>query len=427
MQIEHVAGVGLTAGRTSQQQAQGAVGNGVLGKIVVDDQHILPLVHKILADGRAGIGRDILHGGGLAGAGADDDGVRHGVVLAQHLRDLRHGAGLLADGHVDADHILTLLVQDGVDGDRCLAGLAVADDQLTLAPSDGEHGVDGQDAGLHGGVHRLTVDDAGGRTFDHAVCIGRDVAAVVDGCAQRIHHAADHGIGHADAGGLAGTVHGAALADLLHPAKQDAADAVAPQLLHHAPDAALKEQDLAVGRVFQASHIGDAVRHGQHAAHLAGADLRHPVPDGVADQRDHRLSAGLQRGKTLLQLIQTALRRPVDDLGADLDAEAAGRGLILLPRKLHRPAVFLRQHLLQLRLLRTVGWAGAEQFGCQTGIIRVHASPPPRLRLQTRHRRGKSPSPAASPWRPPRWTQPRGWPQPRSSCGHSPRSPGRRP
>ena len=143
MQIEHVAGVGLTAGRASQQQAQGAVGDGVLGKIVVDDEHVAALVHEILADGRAGIGCDILHGGGLAGAGADDDGIGHGVVLAQHLRDLRHGAGLLADGHIDAHHILALLVQDGVDGDGRLAGLAVADDQLTLAPTDGEHGVDG--------------------------------------------------------------------------------------------------------------------------------------------------------------------------------------------------------------------------------------------------------------------------------------------
>ena len=241
VQIEHVAGVGLTAGRTSQQKAQRAVGDGVLGKIVVDDEHVLPLVHEILADGRAGIGRDVLHGGGLTGAGADDDGVRHGVVLAQHLRDLRHGAGLLADGHVDADHVLPLLVQDGVDGDGRLTGLAVADDQLALTPSDGEHGVDGQNAGLHGGVHRLAVDDAGGGAFDHAVGIDGDVAGIVDGRAQRVHHAADHGVGHADASGTAGAVHGTALTDLLHTTKQDAADAVAPQLLHHAADAALKE------------------------------------------------------------------------------------------------------------------------------------------------------------------------------------------
>ena len=44
VQIEHVAGVGLAAGRTLQQQAHRAVGDGVLGKIVVDDQHVLARV-----------------------------------------------------------------------------------------------------------------------------------------------------------------------------------------------------------------------------------------------------------------------------------------------------------------------------------------------------------------------------------------------
>ena len=70
--------------------------------------------------------------------------------LFQGLHHLGHGAGLLADGHIDADHVLSLLVEDGVQGDGRLAGLPVADNQLPLAPADGEHGVDGQHAGLHG-------------------------------------------------------------------------------------------------------------------------------------------------------------------------------------------------------------------------------------------------------------------------------------
>ena len=69
------------------------------------------------------------------------------------LHDLRDGGGLLADGHIDADHVLALLVQDGVHSQGGLAGLTVADDQLTLAAADGEHGVDGQNTGLQ----RLTL------------------------------------------------------------------------------------------------------------------------------------------------------------------------------------------------------------------------------------------------------------------------------
>ena len=71
---------------------------------------------------------------------------------------------LLADGDVDAVDLLfgspvaqfSLLVDDRVDRDRGLAGLAVADDQLALAAADRGHGVDGLDAGLQ----RL-VDAAG--------------------------------------------------------------------------------------------------------------------------------------------------------------------------------------------------------------------------------------------------------------------------
>jgi hypothetical protein len=68
---------------------------------------------------------------------------------------------LLAHGHVDADDVLALLVDDRVDRNGGLAGLAVADDELALAAADGDHGVDGFQAGLHGLMHRLPLDDAG--------------------------------------------------------------------------------------------------------------------------------------------------------------------------------------------------------------------------------------------------------------------------
>ena len=58
-------------------------------------------------------------------------------------------------------HVLALLVDDRVDGDGGLAGLAVADDELALAAADGDHRVDGLDAGLQRLLDRLALDDAG--------------------------------------------------------------------------------------------------------------------------------------------------------------------------------------------------------------------------------------------------------------------------
>jgi hypothetical protein len=53
------------------------------------------------------------------------------------------------------------LVEDRVDRDRGLAGLAVADDQLTLAAADRHHAVDRLQAGLHRLANRLAIGDAG--------------------------------------------------------------------------------------------------------------------------------------------------------------------------------------------------------------------------------------------------------------------------
>ena len=44
VQVEHVAGVGLAPGRAAQQQGDLAVGHGLLGKVVVDDEHVLARV-----------------------------------------------------------------------------------------------------------------------------------------------------------------------------------------------------------------------------------------------------------------------------------------------------------------------------------------------------------------------------------------------
>ena len=234
VEIEHVAGIGLTARGALQQQAQGPIGDGVLGQVVIDDEHVPTLIHEILAQGASGVGGNILQRGGGAGGGVYHHGIVHGPPAGQVLHQLGHGAVLLADGHIDAHHVLALLVQDGVQSDGRLARLPVTDDQLALAPADGEHGVDGQQAGLHGGVHRLAVQDARGRRLDGTVLVRGDVPLAVLGGTQGIHHPAQIALSHRHTGGLAGAADDAALDDVLAAAEQDAAHTVPAQILHHA-------------------------------------------------------------------------------------------------------------------------------------------------------------------------------------------------
>ena len=88
------------------------------------------------------------------------------AVAAQRLGDLRDLEVLLPDGHVDADEVFALLVDDRVQRHGGLAGLAVADDQLALAAPDRDERVNRLQAGLHRRIHRMARDDARRDTLD---------------------------------------------------------------------------------------------------------------------------------------------------------------------------------------------------------------------------------------------------------------------
>src|SRR5262249_59200809 len=97
-----------------------------------------------------------------------DDRVVERALVLQHLDELRDGRALLADRDVDAVEldllvaggVERLLVEDGVERERGLAGLAVADDQLALAAADRDQRVDRLEAGRHRLVHRPARGDA---------------------------------------------------------------------------------------------------------------------------------------------------------------------------------------------------------------------------------------------------------------------------
>ena len=259
----------------------------MLGQVVVDDQDVLALVHEVLAHSAAGIGGDILQGRQLGGGGRNYDGVLHGAGLGQGLDQVCHSRALLADGDVNADDVLALLVDDGIGGDHRLTGLAVANDQLALAAADGDHGVDGLDAGLEGLFDRLAVDDAGGRALDGPVLSRFDGACAVDGLAQGVDHAANHALAHRHRDNPAGALDHAALFDAGVRAQQNDGDGVLLQVLGHAVLAVLELEQLAGHAGVQTAGAGDAVAHHDDGAGLALLDHRLVVFDlGADDFRD---------------------------------------------------------------------------------------------------------------------------------------------
>ncbi|SKV10651.1 Uncharacterised protein [Mycobacteroides abscessus subsp. abscessus] len=267
MQVEDVTGVRLAARRTTQQQRDGAVGLGLLGQVVEHDQNVLALVHPVLTEGGAGVRGQPLEAGGVGGRGGDDGGVFQSAGLVQGASHGGDGGTLLADGDVDAAHLLSritglpglLLVQDGVDADRRLAGLAVADDQLTLTAADRSLRIDRLDAGLQWLRNTLTLDHARGLELEGTTGLGFDVAAAVDRLAQWVDDAAEEGVADGHREHFTGALDLLAFFDVLEVTEDNGADAALVEVQRHAQHATGELEEFLGHHGGQTLDVGDAV------------------------------------------------------------------------------------------------------------------------------------------------------------------------
>ena len=182
-------------------------------------------------------------------------------MLLEHLHDLRGGCEALADRDVDADDIGVLLIQDGVDGDGGLARLPVADDELALAAADGRHGIDRLQPRLEGLAHRLASDDSRGYPFDVPGLVGLDWPLAIDGLAQRIDDAAEHGLADRHLHDAAGALGHVTFFNRGFLAHQHAGHCVLFQIQGHAEHAVWELDELHGHGVFEAIDAGHTVAH----------------------------------------------------------------------------------------------------------------------------------------------------------------------
>jgi hypothetical protein len=199
VQVENVTGVGLTSGRTTEEERHLTVGNSLLGQIVEDDDGVLAVVTEPLTHGGGSERSDVLERSGLGSSGGNNDGVLHGVVLLKSLDELGNGGTLLSNSDVDTVKLLglvgavvpTLLVKHGVEGNSGLSGLTITNDQLTLTTSDGNHGVDGLHAGLDGLVDGVTGKNAGGLNLGTTLLLGLDWSLTINWVSEGIDDTAE--------------------------------------------------------------------------------------------------------------------------------------------------------------------------------------------------------------------------------------------
>src|SRR5207302_3308943 len=192
--------------------------------------------------------------------------------ILESFHDLRHSRLLLTDGHIDADDIFSLLIDDRVDGDRGLSGLAVADDQLALPAADGNHGVDRFQSGLQRLLDRLAIDHAWRDALDRVVLRRFDRTLSVDWDAQRVHYAADQIRPHRNRHDPSAAPHFVAFPDGLVFAQEHYADVVLFQVEGQSGDVVGKLDELTGHDPIETVHAGDSIAHGHHGPHFRNVD-----------------------------------------------------------------------------------------------------------------------------------------------------------
>ena len=120
----------------------------MVSEIVVNNQHVPASFHEMLRDAGRGVGGDVRESGWVVAFSHDDDGVVHRAIVAQVGNDLGDGGRPLADGTIDAQHILVALVQNRVNSDGGFAGLPIAKDQFALTAADWDERIDDDETGL---------------------------------------------------------------------------------------------------------------------------------------------------------------------------------------------------------------------------------------------------------------------------------------
>ena len=235
---------------------------------------MLAVVAEVFAHGAAGERRQVLHRGRIGGGGRDDDRVFERAPFLENLHELRNRRALLTDRDVDAVELLALvvavverlLVEEGIEEDGGLAGLAVADHELALAAPDRNQGVDGLEARRHRLVHRLAGDDAGRLDVDAAALLRLDRALAVDRVAEGVDDATEQFLadGHVDDG--AGALDRVAFLDLAVGAEDHDADIVGLEVQRHAANAARELDHFARLDVVETVDAGNSVTDGQHLA-----------------------------------------------------------------------------------------------------------------------------------------------------------------
>ena len=272
VQVEHISGVSLTSRRAAEEQGHLTVSHGLLGEIVVEDHGVLAVVSEVLTHGAASVRSKVLQRSRVGGSGGHDDGVVNSLGLLEGADQLGNGGALLANADVDAHQLvlltLGLLVDNGINGNGGLAGLAITNDQLTLTTANRNQGIDGLKSGRHGLVHGLSRDNSGGLHLRTRAELGHDGALAVDGLTETVDHAAKKLRADGDIHDSTGSLDGVTLKNGSIITEDHNTDVGVLEVESHTTETGREDNHLSSLALVEAIHTGNSISDGHNLADL---------------------------------------------------------------------------------------------------------------------------------------------------------------
>jgi hypothetical protein len=243
-------------------------------KIVINDEHVATSFHKMFGDTGGGIRRDVGKTRRFVTLGHDDDGVIHRALFPQNSHGLRDCGCALTDGAIDAQDVLTALIEDGVDRHGAFPRLSVTQNQLTLTASDGDKRINDFKAGLQRHTNGRAVHYRRRGTFDGQAPAGMHRPVTIKGPTERVDDASQQAVAHGHIHDPAGAFDFVASVQMPVFAQQHHADLFLVHVERDAKHIAWKFHQLINTHARQAGDPGDARGHAGDRAHLLHRQLR---------------------------------------------------------------------------------------------------------------------------------------------------------
>jgi len=149
----------------------------------------------VLSNGRTGVRGKIFEASGVRSGRGNDSGVFHRSGSLKCALYTSNRGTFLTNGDIDTANLLSgvagfpvgFLVDDGVDRDGSFTSLAVANDELTLSSTHGNHGVDGLNSGLKRLVNTSSGHDAWCLKLQGTTLCALDGTQTINRVSQRVH------------------------------------------------------------------------------------------------------------------------------------------------------------------------------------------------------------------------------------------------